>query len=83
MIDVKAIIGETEQSKTKTLVKQNADKRSAVDRHEGLREALATVSEIVNNSDISNTGRAWAEAYEELTGAFLRCIECEEWIING
>lgn len=84
MIDVKAIIGEQEQkSQARTLVKQAPDKRSAIDRHEGLLEAMASIGEIVNGSDISNTGGEWSRAYEELTGAFYNCMMAEEQIIDG
>ena len=65
-----------------TFVRRDPDKRSALDRREALEQAYAGLQHIVNESDIANTSKAWHEAYENLTHAFITCARCEEAIIE-
>lgn len=65
-----------------SFVRADPDKRSALDRREGLDRAYGELQAIVNSSDIANTSKAWHEAYENLTNAFIICAQCEEAIIE-
>lgn len=59
-----------------SFVRADPDKRSALDRREGLDRAYGELQAIVN------TSKAWHEAYENLTNAFIICAQCEEAIIE-
>ena len=65
-----------------SFVRADPDKRSALDRREGLDRVYGELQVIVNSSDIANTSKAWHEAYQNLTNAFIICAQREEDIIE-
>lgn len=73
---------EIDDDQAYTLVKSKPDKKSAFDRLDALEEAFATIEQVVNGTDISNTEKAWHESYSALTKAFMVCIKSEREIIG-